>query len=176
MESSAPTSETASNIPGAPGKAWRPSFVRSPLVPGRWDWVEFLGFFLVFVLSVATPATDAAGLPNAPGQETIQRYTGGGVCLWRRTLGVECGGCGLTRGFVQLGHGHVVQAVALNPLTPVIFAWCLWHTAEVGSLVLFRRRLQHGIPVAWVWKGYGGFFFGFAILTLYRLVLGLTGP
>lgn len=175
MESAPPTTD-ASTIEGAPGRAWRPSFVRSLVAPGRYDWLELLGFVLVLVLSVATPAADASGQPNAPLQETIQTYTGGGVCLWRRTLGIECGGCGLTRGFVQLGHGHLLQAIALNPLTPAIFAWCLWRTAELGSLVLFRRRLQHGIPVRWVWRGYGAFFFGFVILATYRLILGLTGP
>lgn len=146
------------------------------MLPGRYDWLELLGFVLVLALSFGTPATDSGGKPNAPGQETLERYTGGGLCLWRRQLGIECGGCGLTRGFVQLGHGHVVSALALNPLTPAIFLWCLWRTAELGSFVLFRRRLDHNIPVKWVWRGYGAFFFGFAILSVYRLVLGLTGP
>jgi hypothetical protein len=172
---SAPTDD-ASTIAGAPGRAWRPAFVRTDALPGRYDWAELLGFVLVFALSVFTPATDAAGLPNAPLQETLERATGGGVCLWRRAFGIECGGCGLTRGFVQLGHGHPLAAIALNPLTPVIFAWCLWRLAELGAFVLLRRRLSHGIPVAWVWRGYGAFFFGFAILSAYRLVLGLTGP
>ena len=97
--------------------------------------------------------------------------------MLRRLTGIECAGCGLTRGFVQLAHGHPIAAVRLNPLTPVIFAWCLWHLVEVASFVLLRdRRLSAGIPSRWVWRGYGTFFLGLAILAVYRLILGLTGP
>lgn len=42
------------------------------------------------------------------------------VCYWKRTYGVECPGCGLTRGTQYFIHGHWSTAVAYNPLSAVV--------------------------------------------------------
>lgn len=36
------------------------------------------------------------------------------LCLSRAIFGVECPGCGLTRGFVLLAHGHWYDSLAMN--------------------------------------------------------------
>jgi hypothetical protein len=103
----------------------------------------------------------------------LDRYTGGGLCTFKRFTGIECGGCGLTRAYVQLAHLHLVEAVKLNPIAPIVFAWTTWHLLVVLARVFLRKRLLHGIPPDWVWRGYVGTFLGFAALGTYRLIEGL---
>ena len=42
------------------------------------------------------------------------------VCLFRRTLGVQCLGCGMTRALSHAMHGDVQQALALNAGVAVV--------------------------------------------------------
>lgn len=44
------------------------------------------------------------------------------LCTFRRLTGVPCPGCGLTRSFVFLAHGQLLDALRANPLGPVAFA------------------------------------------------------
>lgn len=37
------------------------------------------------------------------------------VCVFHRTTGIPCPGCGMTRAFTALSHGHFAQAWALHP-------------------------------------------------------------
>ncbi len=122
----------------------------------------------MLALAAATAPLDASGAPNAPLAAWLVEHTGGGACWWRRALGVECAGCGLTRGFVQLAHGHLLAAARLNPLAPALFLWTAWRALETGALVLLRRRLRHGVPDAWVWRYYGALALGFVALAALR--------
>lgn len=52
------------------------------------------------------------------------------ICYWKRTYGIECPGCGLTRGTQHMLHGDWTTAMEYNPLsvgTALIFttAWLL---------------------------------------------------
>lgn len=53
----------------------------------------------------ASPPTDASYYPK---------------CQSRQLLGLHCPGCGLTRSAYALLHGDFAQAVAYNPLAPVL--------------------------------------------------------
>ena len=50
------------------------------------------------------------------------------VCLFYHLTGLPCPGCGLTRSFVCLSHGHVWESLHWHPLGPAIFllAALLW--------------------------------------------------
>lgn len=160
---------------GASGlRPWRPALVPAPAGrPNGHDVLELLLFALVLALAFATPARTPAGEPNAPLMRTIDEATGGGLCLWKRLLDRPCAGCGLTRGFVQLAHGDLVEALHLNPMTPVVFAWVAWHTLGKLVLVVGRRELFHGIPATWVGRLYGAFGIGFVVLGIVRFALGV---
>lgn len=132
-------------------------------------------FALVLTLAFVTPPRDDLGRPNAPLMDSSERLTGGGLCWFKRVTDRPCGGCGLTRGFVQLAHGHVVEAVRLNPLTPAVFLWISWRVVELVVLNLGKRRLLHGVPQAWVWRFYGATGFGFVLLAVVRLIFGAEG-
>ncbi len=62
------------------------------------------------------------------------------MCAWKKAFNIDCPGCGLTRSFVALGHGDVVEAWMYNPAGLLMFAivlyqlpfrgrqlWALWH-------------------------------------------------
>ena len=43
------------------------------------------------------------------------------VCLFYHLTGLPCPGCGLTRSFVCLGHGHLRDSLHWHPLGPIIY-------------------------------------------------------
>jgi len=67
---------------------------------------------VVLLAFVLTPSTEAV---------SILGFEVPTLCAWRLTLGLECPGCGLTRSFTYLAHGHWVEAFRLNALGPPLF-------------------------------------------------------
>ena len=61
------------------------------------------------ILAASVLAEAPARLPLSP-------------CLFRNVTGLPCPGCGMTRGFVALGHGRVGEAWRANALAPPLFA------------------------------------------------------
>jgi len=43
------------------------------------------------------------------------------VCLFWNVVGLPCPGCGMTCGFVAMGHGHLLEAWRCHPLSPLLF-------------------------------------------------------
>ncbi|HEY7628230.1 MAG TPA: DUF2752 domain-containing protein [Ilumatobacteraceae bacterium] len=73
---------------------------------------------------LAAGAFVAARDPAAPGSPFP-------TCAFRQATGLWCPGCGLTRGFHELAHGHLGAALSYNVFTPVaavaiVFAWVGW--------------------------------------------------
>lgn len=145
----------------------------APGEPRRDRWLELGLFLAILLLAALTPARTADGIANAPGMQTLERLTGGGICIYRRVTGVECGGCGLTRAFVQLAHGHPQEALRLNPVAPLLFAWCAWRLVELIALVGAGRDLHLAIAQGWKWAFYGCVIGGLATLAVVRLAVHL---
>lgn len=82
------------------------------------DWrmrhgITFAVCVIVMVLSVLmTPSTGFLHLGPLEIPE---------MCTFRRFLGVECPGCGLTRSFVFMAHLRPVDAFLMNKLGPPLF-------------------------------------------------------
>ena len=57
------------------------------------------------------------------------------LCTFRRLTGYGCPGCGLTRSFVFLAHGQVVEAFRMNVFGPFAFGYVLfqvpWRTLRI---------------------------------------------
>ena len=58
------------------------------------------------------------------------------VCLFYHVTGLPCPGCGLTRSFVSLGHGHLRDALHWHPLGPIIFLLFLIIWLRCGVFLL----------------------------------------
>jgi hypothetical protein len=60
------------------------------------------------------------------------------LCTFRRLTGHDCPGCGLTRSFVFLAHGQVLEAFRMNLLGPPAFVWVLaqlpWRTVRLWRI------------------------------------------
>ena len=63
------------------------------------------------------------------------------TCPFLAITGAECPFCGMTRGFVALGHGDSVAALAYNPAVLLVAAAVLW-IAGAAAWQLSRGRLD----------------------------------
>lgn len=54
-------------------------------------------------------------------------------CAVKRFLNIPCPGCGLTRSFVQLIHGHIIEAIKFNMFGPIL--------AAIFAYIFIRRLL-----------------------------------
>lgn len=64
-----------------------------------------------------------------------------GVCVWKRTTGMDCPGCGLTRSFVSMAHGDLTAAVHYHPFGVVLF---LLVATQIPYRAMRIRRLARG--------------------------------
>ena len=69
-------------------------------------WLPWLAVVGVLFASVASRAPARLGFTP---------------CIFRNLTGLPCAGCGMTRGFVAMGHGGLRDAWRHNPLAPVLF-------------------------------------------------------
>ena len=76
------------------------------------------------------------------------------LCLMHRITGLPCPGCGLTRAFCSISHGHWSAAWHFNPFGFLFYAWAV--LAIPWSLWQWRhpdRRLFSEIHLIWFWRG-----------------------
>lgn len=71
---------------------------------------------------------------------------GPSLCVYRRVLGIECPGCGMTRAFSHFAHGHITQGLAYNKLAAVAFPlaagiWAIWAVRLAKEI---RGGIAHG--------------------------------
>ena len=85
-----------------------------------------------------------------------------GTCTFKRFVGKECPGCGLTRCFISMAHGRPVAAWYFNPAGILFFG-------IVASQIPFRAmqiwRIRRGLAEV-RWRRLGNYLFGFLIAAL----------
>jgi hypothetical protein len=71
---------------------------------------------------------------------TLSRISGTHIsaCPFRNLTGLPCPGCGMTRAFHHLTHGHVAEALRYNPLSIILFGAAV--VELVNSVVGAVRR------------------------------------
>ena len=63
------------------------------------------------------------------------------TCSFKRMVGLDCPGCGLTRCFINLGHGNIQQAVHFNPVGILFFGVVLFQIPyRLLQIVRHRQR------------------------------------
>lgn len=89
----------------------------------RW----FVVFFLlgIFFFSAVVPPSWVSGLP---------------LCYLKGIFGINCPGCGLSRGFIYLFHGEFRKAIEMNAMVPVLVVWFWIYIFK--NLYLLRKGSQ----------------------------------
>jgi Protein of unknown function (DUF2752) len=114
------------------GDAWR-SPGRDPEVLLRAALVAAI--FGAIALAAALPASP----PGAP--LVLAGHPVPTLCLTRSLFGVRCPGCGLTRSWIDLLHGHWRDSFAQHPFGAVTLLYVLGQLArQLGWLLSSRRR------------------------------------
>ena len=75
------------------------------------------------------------------------------LCMLKRTTGLACPGCGLTRCFISLAHGDVGSAWSYNPGGLLLFAMVV---AQIPLRLLQIWRIRRGQPevrLGWLVQG-----------------------
>jgi hypothetical protein len=73
------------------------------------------------------------------------------VCMFHKTTGLQCPGCGALRAMHQLLHGHFAAAFHLNALLVLSLPLAGWHAARQVAARLNHRRATP-IRQAWLWS------------------------
>ena len=92
-----------------------------------WPSTYFLGVLLIFSAVLPLPRGNAiAGLPS--------------ICAFHNLTGLPCPGCGLTRSWVCLAHGHLGEALLWHPLGPLLFLAALSYVLWSAWVALNRPK------------------------------------
>lgn len=79
--------------------------------------------------------------PGDPGGLAVAGHRLPELCSLKRTTGVPCPGCGLTRSWVSAVHGDLGGSLAHHPLGWMVLLYALAQGARHGAwLALPRRR------------------------------------
>jgi hypothetical protein len=90
------------------------------------------------------------------------------TCLFYKTTGLLCPGCGTLRAMHQLLHGHVAAAFHFNALVVASLPIVAW-----GCLRAARDRASNKPALAWIRPVW--FWIGLAVLIAFAIVRNLPG-
>ena len=103
-----------------------------PPPPSRQDLILVAGFTGA---AVASRVVDLGG----PRREiALAGHRLPPLCAFRLVTGRRCPGCGMTRGFLYMFRGDLLNAVRANPLPPVAFLLAAREVSRAASRVLRR--------------------------------------
>jgi len=115
-------------------------------IPPKIKSAPSLGFFAVAILATAILGVAAVVFFFNPS-----RYGFYPTCLFHQVTGLNCPGCGATRSFYALLHGHFQLALKDNAL----FIFLLGATAIRGAWFvqrkIFRKPTGEFFPTKWLW-------------------------
>jgi hypothetical protein len=121
-------------------------------VPPKYSQVSAARPMLAWGLAVVAFATVAAVLfAFNPAEAGFYPF-----CLFHRTTGLLCPGCGSLRALHQLLHGHLLMALRCNALLVLSIPIVVWFGLRVA-----RRRAQHATATGsavrpyWIWASFG---------------------
>lgn len=75
------------------------------------------------------------------------------VCLFYRTTGLLCPGCGALRALHQLLHGHLAAAFRFNPMLVVSLPFLFWFGARFSLQKARNQQVNIGVCPFWLWLG-----------------------
>ncbi|MHB8861711.1 MAG: DUF2752 domain-containing protein [Pirellulaceae bacterium] len=98
-----------------------------------------------FLVLACLVVMGAAALNVRNGQQVVVPFLNEplpGTCTFLRVTGLPCPGCGLTRSFISVAHGHVAEAWRYNPAGILFFAIVLYQIPyRTWQIYRIRRGL-----------------------------------
>lgn len=89
----------------------------------------------------------------------VTRFTGVSLCVVYNLFGVECIGCGLSRGMMAALHGDIGAAVAHHILAVPLLAGILVYFVLLGVDICrdsaYARRMERLLGNRWMFLLYG---------------------
>jgi uncharacterized membrane protein YhaH (DUF805 family) len=76
----------------------------------------------------------------------------GSLCFLRRTTGLPCLSCGMTRSFYALGRGAVAEAFREHPLGPLVFLLLAVVLVRSAGIAVTGRRWMDRAARVLVWS------------------------
>jgi Protein of unknown function (DUF2752) len=67
------------------------------------------------------------------------------TCMMHARFGLDCPGCGLTRAFIHLAHGRILEGLSLNPAGIAIFLFVAAQIPAAGLRFLSGRSSRFAI-------------------------------
>jgi len=74
-------------------------------------------------------------------------------CVFYRTTGLLCPGCGSLRAFHHLLHGELLDAVRYNPLLVASCPLLIWLVARLVGIALGKEVKPILVKPKWLWAG-----------------------
>ena len=74
------------------------------------------------------------------------------VCLFYKTSGLLCPGCGSLRAMHQLLHGRVVAAIHCNALFVACLPFAAWLAIRFVARKMKNQPATLTVPPAWLWS------------------------
>lgn len=124
-----------------------PTSIPPAILEARVGYQRLLLATAIVVLSACfiLPAPNRAGEMRLPGFKASLPT----ICMFKREYGIDCPGCGLTRCFVSMGHGHVASAWRYHPTGVLLFFVVL---SQIPYRLYQIRRLRRGRPEIAHWS------------------------
>ena len=92
------------------------------------------------------------------------------LCVWRRTLDLNCFGCGLTRSFMMVSEGLFISAFKRHPVGPMLYAAMVWQVVIPAVRWAMKRpdfaRLPSNV-IRLFWVTTGLLFFGHGAVVMH---------
>jgi len=67
------------------------------------------------------------------------------LCLFHLLYGVDCPGCGMTRGLSHLVHGHLLTALQHHPFSPIVLLYLILQSFSLFLPLEARRKIAVGL-------------------------------
>jgi hypothetical protein len=100
------------------------------------------------------------------------------LCALHQVLGVDCPGCGMTRGLSQLWRGHFIMAIGNHPFSPLVFAFLVFQSmflvlSKKTRLDVVQVLNRHETGIRWLFWVSAGSFLAFGVFRAAAECAGL---
>lgn len=116
------------------------SQIEPPPIPAIIKKYQWLAHLAILVLAIAV--VSAAGLLqiDQPRRVSVFNLPIPELCTFHRLTGWDCPGCGMTRSFISMAHGRIMEAIGYHLLGVAFFLFCVVQIPlQTGQLIRVRQ-------------------------------------